>query len=90
MQDTIFITSLIIRVRPDKWLPVTDSLAVINNLEVTASAVESGKMVAVFESESLADITAVIDRIEKINGVVGATMVYQYSDSATVLNEEIA
>jgi periplasmic nitrate reductase NapD len=79
MNGEIHVSSIVVHSRPGWGGKVAAALAAMPGLEVRASSPE-GKLVVVFEAESVA---AIFDRIEAIRnaaGVVGAALVFHAID----------
>ena len=78
------ITSLVVHVLPEAIAPVSDVLNGMPGVDVH-TADESGKMVVIVETTTLSLVTDLIDQINAMAGVVGATLVFhQIEESASL------
>ena len=75
----VHITSLVVRTLPAQWQQTLARVRRLQNVEVhTGDAV--GKFVVLLETDDEQQILDAIDRIQEIDGVLSATMVYHHID----------
>jgi len=72
------ICGMVVRSRDSRTDDVRASLLAIPGVEIHAA--ESGRMVVTVEDESYSKVADNINNIQFIDGVVSASLVYQYSD----------
>lgn len=72
------ICGMIVRSRDERSKDVCASLLAIPGVEVHSA--EAGRMVITVEDESYGQVADNINNIQFIDGVVSASLVYQYSD----------
>jgi len=77
--DQIHISSLIIHCMPDLFDQALTQVKNMPNVEIYAPD-PIGKFVALLETEHESDILSTISRIQEIEGVLNATMVYHEID----------
>jgi nitrate reductase NapD len=80
MHEPAVISSLVVHVRPERFEAVRQSVPSIEGAEVHAHDAAS-RMVVVLETETEADLTARVDDILAIGGVVGVNLVYHHNES---------
>jgi len=72
------ICGMVVRSRDNRTDDVRASLLAIPGVEIHAA--ETGRMVVTVEDESYSKVADNINNIQFIDGVVSASLVYQYSD----------
>ncbi len=78
------ITSLVVHVLPEAVTRVSDVLTSMPGVDVH-TADENGKMVVIVETTTLSLVTDLIDQLNAMDGVVGATLVFhQIEESASL------
>lgn len=77
--DQIHISSLVVHCMPGLFDQALSQVKSMENVEVHAPN-PIGKFVALLETEHERDILSMISRIEEIDGVLNATMVYHEID----------
>lgn len=75
------IASLVIRAKPDQLAGVRERLEAIPGVEVAASSPEGRLAVTVEDRPGLSFEQTLLD-IHRVEGVLSATLVYQYSEPA--------
>jgi len=79
------ICGMVVRSRDNRTDDVCASLLAIPGVEIHSA--ESSRMVITVESESYRKVADNINNIQYIDGVVSASLVYQYSDQQDTLQE---
>lgn len=80
--DQAHISSFIVHCLPDRLENILADVKQMNNVEAHAPS-PAGKFVALLESEDEHQILSTINRIQSIDGVLTATMVYHEIDDGT-------
>jgi nitrate reductase NapD len=88
VHEELHIASLVVHALPRRLDQVADAVAALSGAEVHASS-PNGKLVVTLESSSAAAIAARVASIQRVEGVLSATLVYEYADSLEAMNEEI-
>jgi nitrate reductase NapD len=88
MADELHIASLVVHCRPTALAGVTQALSLLPGVVVHATGVE-GKAVVTLEAASSEEITATVLRVQQLDGVLSASLVYQCADTLTSMNEEM-
>lgn len=73
------ISSVVIRTRPEQLETVRGRVAALPGVEVHAATPE-GRLVVTLEDTSVATAADTFIRLHNVDGVLGASLVYQYSD----------
>jgi len=81
--ENTHISSLIVHCTPDKLIKIKHAISDFENTEVVLHDA-LGKLVLLLETETQQEILSIIDRIQKLPGVLAATMVYHELDFVTV------
>ena len=77
--DQVHITSLVVQAVPSKWREAADEVARLPAVEVHTGE-PIGKFIVLLETDDEQQILNAIDRIQDIDGVLTATMVYHHVD----------
>ncbi len=77
--NNVHITSLVVHANPSKWQQAIDEVASLPAVEVHAGE-PVGKFIVLLETDDEQQILNAIDRIQDIDGVLTATMVYHHVD----------
>ena len=77
--QTVHITSLVVHTRPDQIERVLEQVRALPATEVHTGE-PAGKFIVLLETEDEQHILSAIDRIQDIDGVLSATMVYHHID----------
>ncbi|MBS1269442.1 MAG: Chaperone NapD [Gammaproteobacteria bacterium] len=79
VSERVHITSLVVHARPAKWKQILTQVKRLPTVEVhTGDTI--GKFVVLLETQDEEQILDAIDRIQEIDGVLSATMVYHHID----------
>ena len=73
------ISSVVIRSRPEQLEAVRRRVAALPGVEVHAATLE-GRLVVTLEDTSVATAAETFITLHNVDGVLGASLVYQYSD----------
>jgi nitrate reductase NapD len=76
---------MVVRSRDNRVDDVRTSLLAIRGVEVHAA--ESGRMVVTVEDENPGHVAETVTNIQHLDGVVSASLVYQYSDQQDTQQE---
>jgi|LGVF01.1.fsa_nt_gb periplasmic nitrate reductase NapD len=79
------ICGMVVRSRDNRIDDVRTSLLAIPGVEVHAA--ESGRMVVTVEDENPGHVAETVQNIQFLDGVVSASLVYQYSDQQDTQQE---
>ena len=79
------ICGMVVRSRDERSNDVRSSLLAIPGVEIHAA--EAGRMVVTVESESYGQVADNVNNIQFLDGVVSASIVYQYSDQQDTQEE---
>ena len=86
--EELHIASLVVQVTPECLQQVAKAVEALAGAEVHASS-PNGKLVVTLEASSAAEMAATVSGIQRVEGVLAATLVYEYADSLAAMNEEI-
>ena len=86
--EELHIASMVIHAVPRRLDRVADAVAALPGAEVHAAA-PNGKLVVTLEAASAGELTGTVSRIQHIEGVLSAVLVYQCADTLDAMNEEI-
>lgn len=81
MDNELHISSLVVQVRPDSLLTVTDAIVALPGAEVHGQS-ELGKLVVVLDVESTGVLSERMDQIQKMSGVLSASLVFHHVEDA--------
>ena len=87
-EPELHIASLVVHAYPDHLDAVRTAIAAMEGAEVHGVS-EAGKLVATLETPDADTMMVSIGEIQRLPGVLAATLVYQYSDTLAAMNEEI-
>ena len=79
VSEKVHITSLVVHVNPEKWKEIIDQVKRVPTVEVHTGR-SIGKFIVLLETDNEEQILKAIDRIQEIDGVLSATMVYHHID----------
>lgn len=82
MDKELHISSLVVQVRPDSLLAVRDAITALPGTEIHAES-ELGKLVVVLDVESAAVLSERMDQIQKLPGVLSASLVFHHVEDAS-------
>lgn len=85
----LHITSLVVHATPKRAPGIAASLEALPGAQVHA-VTEGGKLVVTLEAETADVMLAVIGHIQRLPGVLSATVVYQCIDSLDAMNQLMA
>ena len=79
------ICGMVVRSRDDRSSEVQASLQAIPGVEIHAA--DAGRLVVTVEDESYSKVADNVNNIQFLDGVVSASLVYQYSDQQDTQEE---
>ena len=86
--STTHITSVLVHAYPDQWEELALTLDTLKDVDVH-TADESGKLVLLMETQSLGRVTELIEQINAMDAVVGATLVYHQTEDSEALDQPV-
>jgi nitrate reductase NapD len=86
--DEVHIASLVVHTTPARLARVAESIAAVASARVHATAA-NGKLVVTLEAPTTADMSERVNQIQRIDGVLSATLVYQCADTLDAMNQEM-
>ncbi len=87
--DEWHVAGIVVQAHPERTDEITHFIASIADAEVHATG-STGKLVVTLEAPTSRAIAAHLETIQKTEGVLGATLVYQRHASAADLDKEIS
>jgi periplasmic nitrate reductase NapD len=87
--EELHIASLVVHAAPSRLESIAAAITALPGALVHAASA-GGKLVVTLEAPTAAEITARIAGIQRLDGVLSATLVYQCADSLAAMNEEIS
>jgi periplasmic nitrate reductase NapD len=88
MADELHIASMVVQCAPRRLAEVTQQLTSMSGCIVHATSAV-GKAVVTLEAACADQITAAVTRVQRLDGVLSAQLVYQCGDTLASMNEEI-
>ena len=79
MSEVVHISSLLLRADPRKMKQVLAEIATVDLAEVPVSD-PNGKIIVIIETTNQGDIVDALTRLQLIDGVVSASLVYHQTD----------
>lgn len=89
LEPEVHIAGVMVQARPGCEPAVAAALSALPHTEAHVAAGAAGKLVAVCEGSSGAEIMDLIARMGEVPGVVNVALVYQHAESAGAMEEEI-
>ena len=86
--ETINISGIVVHTRPEFLPSVRSALETLPGVEVHA-ATDAGRVVVTVEAENGADMADAFVRIQNLEHVINASLVYQHSESTDASEAEI-
>jgi nitrate reductase NapD len=87
--EELHIASLVVHSTPRRLQRVADAILAIASARIHATS-PAGKLVVTLEASTAHDLTATVMRIQRIDGVLSAALVYQCADTLDAMNEVIS
>ena len=78
-EPPLHISSFIVRCRPERLSAVIDACSALPGVEVHGRD-HRGKFIALLERETDADLVATIGQLERLPGVLNASLVYHHAE----------
>ena len=88
IDDEVHVAGLVVHAYPEAITRVERALRAIAGVDVHASS-RDGKLVVTLEAPGEAEIADALVRIQTLDGVLAAALVYQHSESASAMNDEV-
>jgi nitrate reductase NapD len=88
MAEELHIASLVVHTTPARLARVAESIGAVPSARVHATS-ENGKLVVTLEAPTDAEMSAHVSQIQRIDGVLSATLVYQCADTLDAMNQEM-
>lgn len=82
MGNELHISSLVVQAHPSSLLMISGAIAALPGAEVHAQS-ELGKLVVVLDVESTAALSERMDQIQKMAGVLSASLVFHHVEEAS-------
>ena len=89
MPTELHIASLVVHSTPQRVERVGKVIALLSGAQVHATSA-GGKLVVTLEADTSDEMTRLVLRIQHIDGVLSAALVYQCAESLDAMNEEIS
>ena len=87
-QPELHIASLVVHSTPSRMDRVGDAIEAIPGARVHAAA-PTGKLVVTLEASTADEMMAKVTGIQRADGVLSASLVYQCNDTLDAMNEEL-
>lgn len=84
----LHIASLVVHAAPRRCDGIAEAIAALPGAQVHAVSA-SGKLVVTLEADTADTMARCVARIQQIDGVLSAALVYQCADDLDAMNEEI-
>lgn len=88
MSDEVHIAGVVVRVLPECRTRASALIAQFDGTEIRVTD-GRGKLVVVIEAASAREVLERLDAMQRIEGVLSASLVYQHAESAQSMNEEV-
>lgn len=85
----LHIASLVVHAAPRRLDGIAGAVAALPGARVHASSA-NGKLVVTLEAPTAEEMAQSVSRIQRIDGVLSAALVYQCADSLDSMNEEVS
>jgi periplasmic nitrate reductase NapD len=89
MSEELHIAGIVVHVRPERVGQVASAISGMPGTEIHANG-SDGRLVVTLEAPSARDIAARIDDIQRLDGVLAASLVYQHNEPLEAMMEEVA
>jgi nitrate reductase NapD len=87
--DEWHVAGIVVQAHPERTDEISHFIAAIADAEIHATG-PTGKLVVTLEAPTSRAIAAHLETIQKTEGVLGATLVYQRHEAAADLDKEIS
>ena len=85
--EELHISSLIVHAAPRRLRSIGELVAALPQARVHATSA-AGKLVVTLEAATADEMTQLVSRLQRIDGVLSAALVYQCADTLEAMNEE--
>ena len=82
------ITSLVVHARPGLASQLSGKISALTEVDVHTTD-QNGKLVVLMETNTLGRVTELIEQINAMDGVVGATLVYHQIEDSAALDQPV-
>lgn len=86
--DEVHVAGVVVHTRPDAVARVERAVRAVVGAEVHAASPD-GKLVVTLEAGDASAVADALVHIQRLEGVLGAALVYQHSESASAMNTEV-
>jgi nitrate reductase NapD len=86
--DEVHVAGLVVHAYPEAVARVEHAVRAIAGAEVHATS-RDGKLVVTLEAPDQTTIADTLVRLQTLDGVLAASLVYQHSESASAMNDEV-
>lgn len=87
-REELHIASLVVHAAPRRCERIVEAIAALPGALVHATSA-AGKLVVTLEADTADAMARAVSRIQQIDGVLSAALVYQCADDLDAMNEEI-
>jgi periplasmic nitrate reductase NapD len=87
--EELHIASLVVHAAPRRLEGIAEAVAALPGARIHASSA-NGKLVVTLEAATAEEMAQAVSRIQRIDGVLSAALVYQCADSLEAMNEEVS
>ena len=88
IDDEVHVAGLVVHAYPEAVARIERAVRAIAGAEVHATS-RDGKLVVTLEASDQATIADTLVRLQTLDGVLAASLVYQHSESASAMNDEV-
>ena len=89
MMEDLHIAGIVVHARAESAAGVAAAITAWNGVEIHATSPE-GKLVVTLEAPTAREIGARIEEIQRLDGVLSASLVYQHTEPLAAMMEEVA
>jgi len=87
-EPEVHVAGLVVHVTPQAVERVAQAIARRDGARIHATSPD-GKLVVTLEADASGAIAATVEDIQRIDGVLAASLVYQHSESAAAMQDEV-
>lgn len=89
MSEELHIAGIVVHALPERVQRLATAIAELSGAEVHAASAD-GKVVVTLEGSSAREIAGRIEEIQRLDGVVSASLVYQHNEPLEAMMEEVS
>ena len=86
--NELHVSGVLVRTQPQSMRQTLERLQIVPGVEVYKTT-SDGHIVTVVERDSAAELTDSFQQIQNSDGVLSASLIYNYSDTSNALDEEV-